>query len=993
MPSSKLTYREPLHRRYQGLMPHLVREILLVSSPYDAFMLEEDGPLTEQLVSGYSELSLVSIPRISHARSAEEALRMLAKRRFDLVITVVQVRDASADELSRSIKAHQPHVRVVLLIFDEADLRHFPDEALPHTIDLAVLWSGDAGTLIAAIKLIEDHANVDHDTATANVQVVLVIEDNLRAYSSLLAMLYPELFRQSSAMLYEALNLRHRVLRMRARPKILLAQNYEEAAQCVDAYRDNLLAVISDLRFPRAGQLDRDAGRALIASARTGLPDLPILLVSSEIDLAAQANVLDVWHVSKRADDFHSELRRFLAEAVGFGDFVFRRSDGTVLDHARNVYELEQKLAEIPVESVAHHSVRHDFSVWLRARGMLDLARRFRPMRLGDYDHVEDARTHMIEILQEDREQAQEGIITDLAAPPTASETRFMRIGRGSIGGKGRGIAFVRSLIVSHGLSGHFPSLPIRIPRTVALGTEAFERFLAMNHERLGLGDRILTDASPDADQARLKRWLAADFDPDITYDLEPAFHSLQGPLAVRSSSLLEDSRFQAFAGVYTTFMLPNNHPDPRQRFAQLLAAIKAVYASVYSKAARSYLASTPHLLEEQQMAVVIQQVVGKPYGDRFYPLISGAAQSHNHYPMGSQRANEGVATIALGMGETVASGGTTVRFSPGCPRVLPQFPDARAFMRRSQTRFYAVDLANSEFDPCAGPRSTMTLCDLADAEADGILRAIGSVYSPENDSLRDNLDLRGARVVTFNNVLKWDSFPLAEALSVMLDLLRNTIGGEVEIEFAVHAPRRGARLPRLYILQVRPMPPQLRIGAAIDLESVTPDRVLLRPDKSLGHGVEEITDIVYVTRTDLGFRQTPEVAQQVRRITEPLHQAKRPYLLIGPGRWGTSDPALGIPVSWYDIAGARVIVEVPLADRYVEPSQGSHFFHNLTAMRIGYLTLERSEADAFDRAWLDGHDSERETEVVRHISCSAPVQVQMDGMTSRALVLKPDAS
>ncbi|WP_428261712.1 PEP/pyruvate-binding domain-containing protein [Haliangium sp.] len=990
MPSSQLTYRAPWHRRHQDLMPHLVREILLVSSDYDAFVLEEDGPLTEQLVSGYSELSLVSIPRISHARSAGEALEMLADRRFDLVITVARVRDARADEISRSVRARQPHVHVVLLLFDEADLDHFAGEVLPDTIDLAVLWSGDAGSLIAAIKLVEDHANVAHDTRSANVDVILVVEDNVRAYSSSLAVLYPELFRQSNAMLQEASNIRHRVLRMRARPKILLAQTYEEAAKCARAYGPNLLALVSDLRYPRGGREDSEAGLRLVAEVRAQLPELPVLLVSSETELATYAAELDVWHVGKGADTFPSELRRFLAEAVGFGDFVFRLRDGSVLEHARNVYELEQVLGHVPAESVAHHSHRHDFSIWLRARGMLELAAEIRPLRLSDYDSVEAARAHMIEILRQARERGQEGIISDVDAPPTASETRFVRIGRGSIGGKGRGIAFARSLIVSHGLADHFPALPIRIPRTVALGTEAYDRFLARNAEYLRFD---LEPDGPERGDDAVDRWLQAEFDPELAYELELAFQGLHGPLAVRSSSLLEDSRFQAFAGVYDTYMLPNNHPDAKVRFRHLMSAIKAVYASVFSKNAKSYIAATPHVLEEQLMAIVIQQVVGKPYGGRFYPLISGTAQSHNHYPVGSQRAHEGIATVALGLGETVAGGGTTLRFSPGCPRVLPQFPDARSFMRYSQTKFYAVDLWRDDFDPSAGARASLVTCDLGEAEADGTLHAVASVYSPENEVLRDNLDLRGPRVLTFNNVLKWESFPLAKALAVVLDLFRNAIGGEVEIEFAVHAPRRGDRPARLYILQVRPMPPQLRLGASVDLDEVAPEQVLLRPDGVLGHGIEEVSDVVYVKRSDLGFRDTPTCAVEVRRLTAPLHERGRPYLLIGPGRWGTSDSALGIPVSWRDIAGARVIVEVPLAGRYVEPSQGSHFFHNLTAMRIGYLTVERRPEAALDRLWLDALPAAAETNMVRHVELDAPLVIQMDSLSNRAVVLKPAKS
>ncbi|ACY13108.1 PEP/pyruvate-binding domain-containing protein [Haliangium ochraceum] len=994
--SNELLYREPWYRRYQALMPHLVREILLVSSAYDAFVLEEDGPLSEQLVTGYTELSLVSIPRITHTRTAEDALRLIDERRFDLVLTVGQVSDAGAAELSRAVKARQPHVAVVLLLFDEGDLRLFPGETLPPTIDLAFLWSGDARTLIAAIKLIEDHANVFDDARTAEVQVLLVVEDNLRAYSTFLSLLYPELLSQSNALLQEAHNLHHRALRMRARPKILLARNYEEAEHCVRMLSEQLLALFSDVRFPRDGEENPRAGLELVEEVRKTLPDLPVLLVSSERNLAAHARDLHVWHLEKSSPTLPTEVRKFLSEAVGFGDFVFRRPDGSVIARARNLYELEQSLAEVSSTSVAHHGARHDFSVWLRARGMQALATQIRPLTLDDYGDVEEAREHMLRILRAARESDQEGIISDLSAPPSAAETRFMRIGRGSIGGKGRGIAFVRSLIVSHGLATHFPRLEIRIPRTVALSTEAFERFVDRNRAHLEL-DRMQHSGSrartiDESGRASFARWMAADFDPDMARDLEPAVRALQGPLAVRSSSLLEDSRFLAFAGVYATYMLRNSHPDPAVRFAHVLAAIKAVYASVYSEAAQSYMAATPHLLEEQRMGVVIQHVVGKPYGERYYPLLSGVAQSRNYYPAGSQRAEEGVAAIALGLGEIVSSGGSSLLFSPGCPQVLPQFPDAQSFLRSSQTQFYALDMSQHEFDPLAGPRASLVSCDLADAEADGTLKAIGSTFMPDDGVLRDHLAARGPRVVSFNNILRHKSFPLAEALSVLLDLLRSMVGGDVEMEFAVHAPYRGEEHPaRLYILQMRPMPPYLRQGAAVDLDAVPAERVLIRPDGVLGHGVEEICDVVYVTRTDLGHRDTPEVAMEVRKITAPLHEDGRPYLLIGPGRWGTTDHSLGIPVSWRDISGSRVIVEVPLADRYVEPSQGSHFFHNLTSMRIGYLTVGGEGPAAWSRDWFDAQTEVRASERVRHVRLQQPLLVQMDGMNAQGAVLKPE--
>jgi len=986
MPSKPETW----HHRFHSLMPYRVREVLLVSSAYDAFVLEEDGPLSERVFTGYANLNLSSAPRITRVSTARDALNLLDRRPFQLVITLVRLEDSDAKTLTRAIKERHPEMPVVLLTFDESDLAQFPGRAPPPGIDRVFLWSGDARILIAAIKLIEDRLNVSHDIDAADVQVILVVDDQLRDWSNFLALLYPELLLQSQSLIGEGLNDQHKMMRMYARPKIILANSFEEAAGYLSRWRDNIAGVVSDMSFPRGGVEDPEAGLALARTIRADNIDLPILLTSSDTNIQERTREFTDWFVDKNAPDFPKRARRFLKIALGFGDFFFRLPNGTEVGRARNAYEMEEALRRVPIESIVYHANRNDFSVWLKARSFFGLAKQLRPREISDFATPEAMRIYLVAVLEKARFAEQEGVITDFSSQRRDMENRFIRLGKGSIGGKGRSIAFIASLVARQGLIERFPDLEIRIPKTLVIGTDEFDRFMELLE---------VMDNPPQRDDARRKRMLDIDFSPELLEDLRAAFDRLKGPLAVRSSSLLEDSRFLPFAGVYATYMLPNNHPNPDVRFQQLSDAIRMVYASMFSEGARNYTAGTPHSMGDEKMAVVIQQVVGQPFGTRYYPHISGVAQSFNFYPFGNQRAEDGVAVIALGLGHFVVSGGAGLRFSPGAPEVLPQFPDTQSLLAHTQTQFYAIDLS----DPTCGARteeqSCLRLFDLSDAERDGTLGLAGSVYSAQDDVVRENLTLPGPRVVTFNNVLKWNAVPLADALAALLRSLREGLGGEVEIELAVdmgdwgHSPRPGRkpRLPRLYVLQARPMTRLVQEPLLVDFESLPRERMLCRTRRSLGHGrLTDIRDVVYVAAEDVGSRTTPQIARELSQINTWLRDRARPYVLIGPGRWGTADHSLGIPVGWMDIAGAKVIVETPLLHDHVEPSQGSHFFHNVVSLRIGYLAVSPQTDGVFDRAWLDALPARTETTHVRHIELDSPLTVHMDGRRGWAAILKP---
>jgi CheY-like chemotaxis protein len=972
-----------------------VHEILLVSSAYDAFILEEDGRLTPRLFREYADLSLSQAPRITRARTASHAMELLMSRRFDLVITMVQLQDMDVTSFARRVKSVSPGLPVVVLSFSEAELLEQTSLTTCPAIDRVFMWTGDAGILIAIIKLVEDVKNVDQDTRTAGVRAIIVVEDSVRRYSAFLSVLYAELVRQAASLVAEGVNDLHKILRLRARPRILLATTYEEAVSYYRRYRSHVLALISDKQFPRNGTMNPDAGFALARLVRQDQPNLPILMQSADPSFAQRADEMGLAHVEKNSPALMSHLRRFLREQLGFGPFVFRLPDGTEIARARNTYEMEDCLQRVDGASLAYHSSGDHFSLWLMARSMFRLAAEIKPMSIERSGSVEALREDLIRVLRQARVHDQEGAITDFASRLGQASNVFLRIGEGSIGGKGRGVAFASHTVVRHGLNERFADLEIRIPHTIVIGTGEFDRFMEEN--QLGPALSTLKD---DAETTR--RFLQGRLPDDLVDDIRSACQELVGPLAVRSSSLLEDSQHHPFAGIYATYILPNCHADPEVRLAEVCRAIKAVYASIFSRNARSYIAGTPHTIEEEKMGIVIQQLVGQRYGERFYPHFSGVALSYNYYPSGGQVADQGVAALAVGLGQMVMSGGSALQFCPSRPTILPQYPTARQFTENSQSTFYALDLTRPLVDFAKRFEDSLIPLSLEAAEHDGTLAPVGSVYSADNDSIRDTLAIPGPRVVTFNNVLKWQAIPLAAALSELLSILRAGLGRAVEMEFAVDMGDWGrpngsdaSRKPCLYVLQIRPQSTQIR-GAEAKLGHIRDQDLLCHSTTALGHGlISNIHDVVYVKPEALGPVNTAEVARQISDFNVGLQLEQRPYLLVGPGRWGSSDPNLGIPVSWCDIAGTRVIVELPFANRTVEPSQGSHFFHNLVSLRVGYITIpktpraEDERTTFFDRAWLDGLPAREETSAVRHVRLERPLLISLDGRLGQALILK----
>lgn len=980
----------PWYVTFHDLMLYRVREILLVSSPYDAFTLEEDGRLTERMHTDWFD----SAPRITHVSTGAGAMRLLEARHFDLVVTMVRIADIDVSEFGRQVKERWPSLPIVLLVLTEADLNHFPGGVDPKAIDRVFAWTGDAKILLSIIKLVEDSKNVEHDTSIAGVRVILVVEDSIRVYSSFLGQLYAELMAQSRSLTAEGINDLHRLMRRRTRAKVLLATNYEEAMAHYRRYPSNVVALITDVRFPRGGEEDASAGFSLVKELRAALPELPVLVQSSEPENSGGAAALGVHWIDKNSRSMLREIRAFVTESLGFGDFVFRLPDRTEVARARSMYELETLLATVPDASLVHHATGDHFSQWLMARSMFRLAQALKPQKMEKLGGVEGLREYLIASLRDARRREAEGVISDFAATHGANEALFLRLGSESIGGKARGLAFINSRIAHEHLTHRVPGLRIRMPRTVVLATSEFDRFMEQNRVLEGglgkVGAKVIRE-----------RCLAGRLPDETARDLRAAVEGMRGPLAVRSSSLLEDSQLQPFAGIYATYMLPNNHPDPNVRFDELCRAIRAIYASTYSDDAQAYIAATPYSIEEEKMAVVIQEIVGTTHGKRFYPAFAGVALSYNYYPFGNQQADEGLAMVALGLGQTIVQGGAVLQFSPAHPGVLPQFSTPADYLRFSQNRFFALDVSNPIVDFSRSAEDSLKEWDLDAAEEDGVLGLVGSVYSREDDRIRDGLSTPGPRLVTFHDILRYDALPLAAALRELLESFQRGLGCPVEIEFAVDAApsrRAGAtdRTPTIHVLQVRPQATQ-RLDELVATENVPADEILCRTDRSMGHGViETIRDLVVVERTDLDSPDTPAVAQQVGELNEALFAARAPYLLMGPGRWGSSDPRLGIPVKWGQIHGARIIIETSFAGREVEPSQGAHFFHNLTSFRIGYLTLFGLGKAAnqgkrfFDAEWLARQPTTRRVGEVRHIRLETPLRVYLDGKRGTATILKP---
>jgi len=969
----------------QDLMPYRVQDILLVSSDYDAFTLQEDGRLNELVMREVIDLDTHHTPHITHVTSGAEAVaKARAQRRFNLVITTINPGDMDAAALAAALHEAGLDIPVLVLAYDHRELKDFEAQADLSRIDRCFMWQGDARILLAMVNYIEDQRNVAHDTETTGVRVVLLIEDSIRYYSSFLPPVYTEIIRQTANALGEGSNLSHKLVRLRARPKILLCTSYEEAWERWTRYRAHVLGVITDVEFPRDGAMVRDAGFALATAIRAEAPDVPVLMQSGRTEYFARAAAEGLPFVLKGSPTLLHELHAFIVEHFAFGDFVFRTADGREVGRAADLRALEEQLPTVPVDSIVYHGERNHFSTWLAARAEFELAHRLRARRVTDYATIEDLRRDLINSIAEYRNDQAQLQVGDFDRDVfDASVPFFLRVGGGSIGGKARGLAFVRRLVGLHGVHRRFRDVHVGVPPAVVLGTDVFDRFL---------GDNDLLDfAIHTTDDHELeRRFLEAALPHDVVDDLADFLQQVHWPLAVRSSSLLEDSQYQPFTGVYDTLMLANRHPDRAVRLAWLVEAVKRVYASTFTRNAKAYLRATPYRLEEEKMAVIIQKIVGAEHGRRFYPDFSGVARSNNFYPVAPQCAEDGIAAVALGLGRAVVEGGRVLTFCPRAPRHLLQFSSVDDILANSQRQFWAVDFGDrdtAEPDLALRERSF----ELDAAEEDGTLRAVGSTYSPENDAVYDGISRNGVRLVSFAPILKHHLFPLAPLVADLLEIGEGGMNRPCEIEFAVRLAQRPGEAHEFGFLQLRPLV-RSREMARLDLGEVDDTALVCRSARVLGDGViDTLRHVVVVDSLRFDRSQSQLAAQAIARFNAELMDRDVPYLLIGVGRWGSADPWLGIPVRWEEISGARVIVESGFRDFRVTPSQGSHFFQNLVSFQVGYFTTNPELGDGLvDWEWLAAQPAIEEDGHVRLLEFDAPLVVRMDGRTGEGVILKP---
>lgn len=966
---------------FVNLMMRRIYNVLIVANPYDAFMLEDDGRVEEKIYNEYVELGLRYPPTFTQVSTTEEAREVLRTMHIDLVICMPGNADNDAFSVARDIKAEFPHMHcIVLTPFSHGITKRMENEDLS-IFDYVFCWLGNTNLILSIIKLIEDKMNLEHDINEGGVQMILLVEDSIRFYSSILPNLYNYILAQSKRFATEALNRHSATLRMRGRPKVVLARNYEEAMALYERYSDNVLGVISDVRFPIHGEKDSEAGLKLMREIRQNDPYLPLILESSESENRAKAEAEGFRFVDKNSKKMSLDLRKILEEHFGFGDFIFRdpKTKAEIM-RIHSLKELQDNIFKIPDDSMLYHISRNHMSRWLSARAIFPVSMFLKTVTWERLKDITAHREIIFDAIVQYRHMKNIGVVAVFDRMKFDAYSHFARIGEGSLGGKGRGLAFLDNIIKMHPEFNSLEGAKVQIPRTVVLCTDVFDQFMEQNN----LYQIALSDASDDD---ILRHFLRAQLPDSLIADFFTFFEAVKSPIAIRSSSLLEDAHYQPFAGIYSTYMIP--YLDDKYAMLEMLAcAIKGVYASVYYHDSKAYMTATSNVIDQEKMAVILQEVVGKQYDGRYYPNISGVLRSLNYYPIGDERAEDGIASLALGLGKYIVDGGQTLRVSPYHPHQVLQTSEMETALRETQTRFYALDTRHVGNDFKVDDGFNILNLKVKEAERDNSLNFIASTYDPYDQVIRDGLYEGGRKVISFAGVLQQNVFPLPELLQMSMRYGAEAMRRPVEIEFAcnLNADRTGS----LYLLQIRPIVDQKQMLDE-DLAAIPDADCLLRSHNSLGHGVtEDVTDVVYVKTDDrFSAADNPTIAREIEKLNKEFLDRGTNYVLVGPGRWGSSDSWLGIPVKWPHISAARVIVEVALKNYRVDPSQGTHFFQNLTSFGVGYFTIDENRNDGcFHKATLDAMPVVEETEHVRVVRFEKGLRIMMDGKKGEGVVV-----
>lgn len=959
--------------QFVSLMTKRIFNVLLVANPYDAFMLEDDGRIDEKIFIEYMNLSLRYPPRFTQVSTEEDAWKQLGNTMFDLVICMPGSDNSDTFDIARQIKEKYPHIPLVVL----TPFSHGIKERMEHE-DLSIFeyvfcWLGNTDLLVSIIKLIEDKMNLEHDIKEVGVQMILLVEDSIRFYSSVLPNLYKFVLRQSQEFATEALNEHQRTLRMRGRPKIVLARSYEEAMDLYNKYQNNTLGIISDARYPREGKIDPHAGIRFLTEVRSRDPFIPLILQSAEVSNKEFAFSCGAQFIDKNSKKMNIDLREAVSENFGFGDFIFRNPN-TMEEVVRvhNLKELQNAIFSIPAESFLYHISRNHISRWLYSRAIFPVAEFLKQITWESLQDIDAHRQIIFEAIVKYRKMKNQGVVAVFQRDRFDRYSNFARIGDGSLGGKGRGLAFIDNMVKRHAEFEEFENASVVIPKTVVLCTDIFDEFMDMNQ----LYQVALSDAD---DETILRAFLRAKLPDRLVEDFFAFFDVVKSPIAIRSSSLLEDSHYQPFAGIYSTYMIPYL-TDKYEMLRMLSDAIKGVYASVYYKDSKAYMQATSNVIDQEKMAVILQEVVGTQYGDRFYPSISGVARSINYYPINDELAEEGTVSLALGLGKYIVDGGLTLRVCPYHPDKVLQTSEMEMALRETQTRFYALDLKNMGQNFSLDDGFNLLKLPVKEAENDGSLNYIASTYDPYDMVICDGIYPGGRKVITFANILQHDVFPLARILQLVQKYGQGEMRRPVEIEFAVNlnaAEKKGV----FYLLQIRPMV-DMKADLNEDLDAIPEDQLLLKSVNSLGQGImDDIQDVIYVKTEGYSASNNQLIAYDIEKLNKRFLDEGKHYILIGPGRWGSSDTWLGIPVKWPNISAARVIVEAGLTNYRVDPSQGTHFFQNLTSFGVGYFTINAYMNDGlYNQELLNSMPAVEETKYLRWVHFDKPLAVKMNG-------------
>jgi len=986
LPSSRQLLQKFLNKNnydrdiYHDLMPFKVKEILLVANLYDAFSIEKEGRFSEHVLGEYHQLSLTSMPRITGVSSEEEVFMQLQSKHFDLIIFMVGAEKNQPLLLSAKIKDEFPYIPIFLLLNNNKDIAYFQEKPMTQIIDRIFIWNGESKVFFAMIKHIEDKINVENDTQVGLVRVILLVEDSPQYYSRYLPLLYSIVLEQTKRIIEDvSTDELYKVLRMRARPKILLASNFEEAQEILNKFRDYMLCLISDVKFDKNGKSFNQAGFELVKYARGLNGDLPTIIQSYNPENARMAYQLKTTFIDKNSETLVQDFKSFITHYLGFGNFIYRDKEGSQIAVARSLKEFESLLRTIPDESLIYHARKDHFSLWLMARGEIQVAKIINPAKVTDFESPSKLRAYLIEVIQQFRNEQNKGKVIPFEESAILDETNVVSLSSGSLGGKGRGLSFINTLINNYDFDLLLPNIRIRTPKTSIIGTDEFETFI----ERNKLHDKAMNSADYEAIQ---KIFIQASLSESLVKKLRILLRHITNPIAIRSSGLFEDSLMQPFAGIFETYLLPNNHPVFSIRLKQAMDAIKLVYASVYSKVARGYIEAIHYKIEEEKMAVIIQEVVGNRFGDTYYPHISGVAQSYNYYPFAHMKPEEGFAVAALGLGKQVVEGEKAYRFSPRYPTT--EINSAQDQFKNSQVDFYAVNLKKKDLNLLAGDTVGLIKLDLDEAECHGTLRHLASVYDFDNNRIVPGLTQAGPRIINFSNILKYNYIPLAKTIDTVLDVVKEAMGSPVEIEFAVDLTRDEQLRASFYLLQIKPLIGSMQ-DFSFDPESINKDQMLLLSEKGMGNGlIDDLTDVIYVDPKTFDKRNTLEMVKEIEILNTKMAKAGQRYLLIGPGRWGTRDRWIGIPVNWPQISAAKVIVETSLEGYPLDASSGSHFFHNVTSMNVGYFSVQQELTGSFIR-WdlLAQQQLVDQTTFFRHVRFKTPLCIRMDGKKRMAAV------